>query len=109
MKVIYRQFSTMFNYNGIMIATQQEKAKDVSTKILIIEDDPLILKHTLEILNLEGFETIGAEDGLVGLTYATLYLPNLIISDITMPGLDGYQLLTEVRKNPLTAAIPFIF
>jgi len=79
------------------------------TKILIIEDEKDILDNLKKILAFEGFETVGACDGIIGLEAARRELPDLIVCDIMMPGLDGYQLAAELKKEDATAVIPFIF
>lgn len=79
------------------------------TTVLVIEDDPIILDNTREILDLEGFDTIGAENGAEGVQQAQEHLPDLIICDILMPKLDGYGVLRELRSQPTTAQIPLIF
>jgi two-component system sensor histidine kinase/response regulator len=58
---------------------------------------------------LEGYEVLGAENGRFGVELAQEHKPDLIICDVTMPELDGYGVLTELRQMPQTAAIPFIF
>ena len=78
-------------------------------KILIIEDEPDIRDMFVEALIEEGFEAIGAKNGRVGIQMIREYLPCLIICDVTMPELDGYQVLTTLRQNPATTTIPFIF
>lgn len=80
-----------------------------SKTILIIEDDAATRNLFLNILEAEGFETISAENGLVGIEQAQKYLPDLVICDITMPDIDGYGVLNTLRQDPLTAIIPFIF
>jgi diguanylate cyclase len=77
--------------------------------ILVIEDEEIILDNLLEILELEGFSTIGAEHGAIGLQKAKSYLPDLILCDICMPELDGYGVLEALRRDPETATIPLIF
>ena len=77
--------------------------------ILLIEDEPQMRRNVLRMLELEGFTTIGAEDGLQGLSAAMQRRPDLILCDVTMPGLDGYGVLAKLREDPLTASIPFIF
>ena len=77
--------------------------------ILVIEDDPIILENTLELLELEGFNVMGANDGLNGLEQALKYVPDAIICDVMMPKLDGYGVLSAIRANPTTSAIPLIF
>jgi signal transduction histidine kinase len=62
-----------------------------------------------ELLEMEGFEVISAEDGGAGIQMARQYLPSLIICDVMMPELDGHAVLAELRQDPATATIPFIF
>ena len=78
-------------------------------KILVIEDDRSILENTLEILEYEGFEVIGAGDGREGLAQVQRNSPDMIICDILMPKLDGYGVLKALRANPLTRQIPLVF
>jgi two-component system sensor histidine kinase/response regulator len=79
------------------------------TRVLVIEDDESIRDNILELLEVEGYTAIGAENGLVGVASARAHLPDLIICDIMMPGLDGFDVLDELRRDPVTATIPFIF
>lgn len=81
----------------------------MSKKILLIEDNAAIRSNTMEILKLSGYEVIGAENGRLGLEYALKELPDLVISDINMPELDGYGVLHLLSKNAKTSHIPFIF
>lgn len=78
-------------------------------KILLIEDNNEIRENTAEILELDGFEVITAENGKVGVEKALQCLPDLIICDIMMPVLDGYGVLHLLSRNPETSNIPFIF
>jgi CheY-like chemotaxis protein len=78
-------------------------------KILVIEDEEIILNNTIELLELENFEAIGAENGIIGVQMTLEQKPDLILCDIRMPELDGYSVLEHLRQNPETAAIPFIF
>ncbi len=78
-------------------------------KILIIEDEQDIRDNLVKILTYEGFETLGAENGRVGIGLAKKMLPDVIICDIAMPEADGYEVLLDLRKFPSTATIPFIF
>jgi len=79
------------------------------TKILIIENEPAILNSVVEALELEGFTVLGAPSGEEGLATAPQFQPDLIISDIVMPGIDGYTVLITLRQDPAMAQIPFIF
>lgn len=78
-------------------------------KILVIEDAQSLRRDILEMLKFEGYDVHGAEDGLVGVDRAREVMPDLIICDIMMPGRDGYGVLEELRRDPTTASIPFIF
>ena len=60
-----------------------------------------------ESLNLYGFTTLAAEDGISGIELAKEQFPDLIICDINMPKLDGYGTLTALRENDATATSPF--
>ena len=78
-------------------------------KVLVIDDTADIRMIIAESLNIHGFTTLTAEDGMSGIQMAKEQLPDLIICDINMPNLDGYGTLTALRENETTATIPFIF
>jgi DNA-binding NarL/FixJ family response regulator len=78
-------------------------------KILVIEDEPLMRHSLITALQHGSFGAIGAEDGDRGLELARTESPDLILCDVTMPGKDGYEVLIELRTDPKTSAIPFIF
>jgi len=78
-------------------------------KILVIDDMKSFREQIVSILSSEGFDVIGADDGLKGLEVAKKYMPDLIICDIMMPEIDGYQVLNKLREHDETATIPFIF
>jgi two-component system, sensor histidine kinase and response regulator len=77
--------------------------------ILVIEDDPLIREAIQDVLELEGYRTLAAADGAIGVQQAIETLPDLILCDIAMPEMDGYAVLQQVRHHALTRAIPFVF
>jgi diguanylate cyclase (GGDEF)-like protein len=79
------------------------------TKILVIEDELTVRENLLELLEAEGFDAIGTENGRSGVQLAQESLPDLILCDVMMPELDGFGVLNAVRQNPLIAAVPFIF
>lgn len=78
-------------------------------KILIVEDEADIRENLALLLRMEGFEPLEAGNGITGLALARQYLPDLILSDVMMPELDGYGFLEALRADPATASIPFIF
>jgi DNA-binding NarL/FixJ family response regulator len=77
--------------------------------ILIIEDQPQMRRNLLTILEMEGFRVIATGDGDSGIRIAQEELPDLILCDIMMPGVDGYHVLHTLRAHKPTAPIPFIF
>lgn len=78
-------------------------------KLLVIDDEQPILEEVLDWLQFEGYEGFGETNGLSGLKAAQDRQPDLIVCDITMPEMDGYAVLMELRKHPATARIPFMF
>ena len=88
-----------------MIAGAAQKMK----KILIIEDEPGIRINLSLMLRSEGFAVTAAENGRIGVARAGEVVPDLIISDIMMPELDGFGVLAALREDPRFKATPFIF
>lgn len=78
-------------------------------KVLLIEDDLVLSENTKELLELSGYRVISSHDGKCGLKKAFHELPDLIISDIMMPELDGYEVYKALQQNRKTCNIPFIF
>ena len=76
---------------------------------LIIEDNPDILENTTEILMLAGFRVITANDGKAGVSSAISGKPDVILCDIMIPEMNGYEVMNTLKTNPLTAKIPFIY
>src|SRR5690349_1893724 len=77
-------------------------------KILVIDDDELFRLPVVEALRSKSFEVLEASDGASGAQLARTQLPNLIISDVIMGGMDGYRLVDQLRRDPLTSAVPII-
>jgi CRP/FNR family transcriptional regulator, cyclic AMP receptor protein len=77
--------------------------------ILVIEDNEDIRENVAEILGLANYKVLTAANGKAGIEAAQKELPDLIICDIMMPGIDGYGVLHVLHKDPGTQGIPFIF
>lgn len=77
-------------------------------KILLVEDETIIRASIAEILRHYGYEVIVAENGKLGLAKALTEKPDLIICDVMMPEMDGFEMLQELRKHP-DFDTPFIF
>ncbi|MBI3881076.1 MAG: hybrid sensor histidine kinase/response regulator [Verrucomicrobia bacterium] len=78
-------------------------------KVLVIDDTPEVRDIVAAMLDSAGFRTVSAGDGRSGVSLARLENPDLIICDIRMPGFDGYEVLADLRRDPATATIPFVF
>lgn len=78
-------------------------------KILVIEDEAQTREIFARCLHFEGFLVFTAADGTAGIQLARLHRPDLIVCDIMMPDIDGYQVLSTLHQDPATAAIPFVF
>jgi DNA-binding response OmpR family regulator len=78
-------------------------------KILVIEDQEDIRSIVVEMLTEENFDVLEAENGQVGIKLLQEEVPDLIICDIAMPKLNGYEVVTWSRENPETESVPFIF
>lgn len=77
-------------------------------KILIIEDEEQLRAAISEGLRLDGYDVVEAFDGESGVTKARTELPDIVVSDINMKGMDGYHTLSALRSDPSTANIPFV-
>ena len=77
--------------------------------LLLIEDDTILRETTAEILELEGYKVVVAANGKRGVEQARIMLPDLIICDIMMPELDGYDVFKLLSEDESTKKIPFIF
>jgi two-component system, sensor histidine kinase and response regulator len=78
-------------------------------KILIIEDEAIHREEIAEILKFKNFEVYSADNGKTGLIKAFSYIPDLILCDIMMPGMDGTEVLSRLRSNKGTSRIQFVF
>ncbi|MHA7843900.1 MAG: response regulator [Winogradskyella sp.] len=79
------------------------------TKVLLIEDDSVLRENIAELLELSDFEVLTAPNGKLGLKSININIPDIIVCDIMMPEVDGFEVLNEVCKNSKTKHIPFIF
>lgn len=77
--------------------------------ILVIEDHEHIRADIVQVLELNGYQAFGAGNGFEGIRLARSRHPSLIVCDIIMPDMDGYEVLEELRLDSMTATIPFIF
>jgi CheY-like chemotaxis protein len=77
-------------------------------RVLLIEDDHSLREEIVNVLELEGFEVVTADNGRIGLERLREGRPDLVLCDLMMPELDGYETLKVIRGNPETEALPVI-
>ena len=80
----------------------------MNKKILVVEDDPSASRLVEYALEQEGYQVITASDGLEGLTKAQNEHPDLIVLDVMLPGLDGYDICQQLRQKSETAELPIL-
>jgi DNA-binding response OmpR family regulator len=76
--------------------------------VLIIEDEKLIIVSTQMVLEAAGFRVESATNGEDGIAKAKSQAPDLILLDIMMPGIDGWETLTRLKRDAATAGIPVV-
>jgi DNA-binding response OmpR family regulator len=77
-------------------------------KILVVEDSPTQALHMQTLLEQEGLKVLLAHDGQMGLQMAQELLPDLIVLDVQMPGMNGFQVCRQLKDGQTTADIPII-
>ncbi|MCD6362950.1 MAG: response regulator [Synergistetes bacterium] len=90
------------------VKREEKKYTGSTKKILVVDDSKMILKMAEATLRKAGFNVITAENGKQGFLKATAEKPDLILTDIMMPEMDGLTLCEELRKNPQTKDIPIL-
>jgi len=81
----------------------------MAKRLLVVDDDPGLLLAVSETLRAEAYDVKTARRGADALVMVAQALPDLIISDIRMPGMDGHQLVERLRSNPRSRLVPIIF
>ena len=80
----------------------------MSYKILVVDDEPIIVKSVTRALSENGYTVFGAQDGTEALALAKKEKPDLIILDIRMPGMSGFDVLEKLRADEVTRPISVI-
>lgn len=81
----------------------------MAKRLLVVDDDPGLLLAVSDTLRAEGYDVATARRGADALVRVAEGLPDLIISDIRMPGMDGYQLVRTLRSNARSRLVPIVF
>lgn len=77
-------------------------------RILVVEDNPLNLKLVRDVLTASGYEVVEAQTGEAGVSLAADCAPDLVLMDLQLPGIDGYEALRLIREDPRIAEVPIV-
>src|ERR1041385_1668878 len=81
----------------------------MARRLLLVDDEPNLLRAVAVCLRSEGYDVITARSGRDALSILAETIPDLIISDIRMPGMHGYTLAHRIRSSPRTSLVPIVF
>lgn len=94
---------------GATVSLQPDPKKREEVRVMIVDDDPFVRDIIRAKLSTKGLEMIEAANGLEALKKAESENPCLIILDIMMPGIDGFDVCERLRSNPVTVDVPILF
>jgi DNA-binding NarL/FixJ family response regulator len=80
-----------------------------SERLLVVDDEPNLLRAVQACLEAEGYEVVAARSAREALVRIATYIPDLIVTDIRMPGMDGFEFARHLHQTPATSLIPVIF
>jgi len=86
----------------------QARQPDIMAKVLVVDDSPTELHLFTRYLQAGGHQTLTAEDGEAGIAAARSERPDLILMDVVMPGLNGFQATRKISRDPATRDIPVV-
>lgn len=93
----------------IPAATPERAGSRKPPRVLIVDDDPAMRMLCSINLQIEGLVVLEATDGRTGLARACSERPDLVLTDVTMPGLNGFELAEALRRDSRTCRVPLIF
>jgi diguanylate cyclase (GGDEF)-like protein len=91
-----------------MSSAQPSAEKQKLSKVLVIDDDPLIRQLVIRILADSNYQVVEASSGMDGLAKTETFQPDLVLLDLMMPGMDGYEVCKRMRQLPATANVPIV-
>ncbi len=94
-------------FNSEEFTNEIEKDHNL-TKIMVVDDSITVRKITARLLERQGMEALTAKDGFDAMAKLQTYIPDLILLDVEMPRMDGYELATQIRNNPDLKHLPII-
>lgn len=87
---------------------KQRRPKNRTIKVLVVDDSRTVVHGLRSILEQDGYFVMDAHDGMTAIELAKAHQPDLILMDVIMPGLNGFQATRKIRKDPTTHSIPII-
>lgn len=90
------------------IANRKSQIENRKSRILVVEDNPLNMELVVDLLELEGYSALQATTGEEGLEMAHAEKPDLILMDMQLPGLDGFDATRRLKNDPATRDIPVV-
>lgn len=87
---------------------KQRMPKNRVIKILVVDDSRTVVHGLRSVLEQDGYYVMEAYDGMTAIELARAHAPDLILMDVIMPGLNGFQATRKIRKDPATHSIPII-
>lgn len=80
----------------------------MARRVLVVDDDPMSLELVSELLQQEGYQVLAAASGEVALRLTAAERPDLVLMDIHLPGMTGYEAIRRLKADPATAAMPVL-
>jgi PleD family two-component response regulator len=109
MRLVNDGVTSLEEVNRVMAETDGERANPLAKKrVLIVDDDRMIRMLVRLLLQPEGYEVLEAENGRQGLDMAQVHRPDLLITDLMMPEVNGYETLSALRADAGFAMLPVI-
>ena len=110
MRLTIQRLQRRLQVKSAVIASEKRELTDVAkATILIVEDNPMTLQVMLNYLKGLGFNTVGVPNGEEAIQYVAQSQPDLILLDVMLPGMDGFETCRWLKQNPTTREIPVIF
>lgn len=94
--------------SGVERRSKPRQPKAGIIKVLVVDDSRTVVHSLRTVLEQDGYTVIEAYDGMTAIELAKAHQPDLILMDVIMPGLNGFQATRKIRKDPATHAIPII-
>lgn len=106
----HRSFRSLFSRRSERNDRRSKKRlpKERIFKVLVVDDSRTVVHGLRSVLEQDGYHVIEAYDGMTAIELARVHQPDLILMDVIMPGLNGFQATRKIRKDPGTHSIPII-